>query len=97
MADPPPAPGHDEILVTGPAARTLCHSRQHARLGCLAEVLITFGELGTKWQRDALWQDCWGRSYAMCAECWDTTVRHEALQDRVGVRDLHLPAVAAAG
>jgi hypothetical protein len=30
--------------------------------------------------------------------CWcDNTVRHEALLDRVEVRDLRLPVVAAAG
>lgn len=51
----------------------MCHALSHARLGVLAEVVVTFGELGTRWQRDALWQDSWGRSYPMCGECWDTT------------------------
>lgn len=68
----PPAPGPDEIIVTAPDGRQVCNSREHARLGVLAEVVVTFGELGTRWQRDALWQDCWGRSYPMCGECWDT-------------------------
>src|SRR5258708_29342906 len=66
----PPAPGHDEIIVTAPAGRQVCHSRGHARLGVLAEVVVTFGELGTRWQPDAVFQDCWGRSYPMCSECW---------------------------
>lgn len=39
----------------------------------LAEVVVTFGELGARWHRDAVFQDCWGRSYAMCAECWQAT------------------------
>ena len=73
MPEQAAAPGHDEIVVTAPAARTVCHSRQHARLGVLAEVVVTFGELGTKWQREALWQDTWGLSYPMCGECFDTT------------------------
>ena len=59
--------------MTAPADRTLCHSQEHTRLGVLAEVVVTFGELGVRWQRDALWQDAWGRSFAMCGECWDTT------------------------
>ena len=82
--DQPPAPGHDEIIVTAPGDRTPCHSREHARLGVLAEVTVTFGELGTRWQRDALWQDSWRRSYAMCGECWDTT-RQVAQSARPGL------------
>jgi hypothetical protein len=70
MTDPPPAPGHDEIIVTAPDGRQVCNSREHARLGVLAEVVVTFGDLGTRWQPDAVFPDCWGRSYAMCAECW---------------------------
>jgi hypothetical protein len=78
--DHPPAPGHDQIMVAGADGRTVCNSREHARLGVLAEVAVTFGELGTKWQPGALWQDSWGRSFAMCGECWDTTsqVAHNA-------------------
>ena len=72
MGDRRPAPGLDEIVVTAPPGRCLCNSREHARLGCLAEVVVTFGQLGTRWHRDALWQDSWGRSYPMCRECWDT-------------------------
>jgi hypothetical protein len=69
----PPAPGHDQIIVAAAAEHTVCHARGHARLGVLAEVVVTFGDLGTRWQRDALWQDSWGHSYAMCPECWATT------------------------
>ncbi len=68
--DQPPAPGHDEIIVTAPGGRQVCNSRGHARIGVLAEVVVTFGELGSRHQPDAVFQDCWGRSYAMCAECW---------------------------
>ncbi len=74
MADgQPPAPGHDQIMVAAAAGRTVCHARGHARLGVLAEVVVTFGELGTRWQPGALWQDSWGQSYTMCPECWATT------------------------
>ena len=69
----PPAPGRDEIIVTAPGGRQVCNSREHARLGVLAEVVVTFGALGTRWQPGALWQDCWGRSFPMCGECWDPT------------------------
>jgi hypothetical protein len=72
MADQP-APGYDEIIVAGPGNCTLCSSRGHARLRVLAEVVVTFGELGTKWQPGVLWQEAWGHSFAMCGECWDTT------------------------
>ena len=54
--DQPPAPGHDEIIVTAPDGRQVCHSRGHARLGVLAEVVVTFGELGTRWQPGAVFQ-----------------------------------------
>jgi hypothetical protein len=71
MADgQPPAPGQDEIIVAAPDGRQVCHSRGHARLGVLADVIVTFGELGTRWQPDAVFQDCWGRTYPMCTECW---------------------------
>jgi hypothetical protein len=43
-------------------------------------VVVTFGELGTRWQPDAAFQDCWGRSYAMCGECWQ--VAREVAQAR---------------
>ncbi len=45
----PSAPGHDQIMVAAVAERTVCHARGHARLGVLAEVVVTFGELGTRW------------------------------------------------
>jgi hypothetical protein len=85
---PPPAPGHDEIIVTAPPDRTVCHSRQHARLRVLAEVVVTFGDLGTRWQPDAVFQDCWGQSYAMCGECW-AAVRQ--------VAQAHRPALHVTG
>ena len=66
----PSAPGHDQIMVAAAGERTVCHARDHARLGVLAEVVVTFGKLGTRRQPDAVFPDCWGRSYPMCAECW---------------------------
>jgi hypothetical protein len=66
----PPVPGHDEIIVTAPDGRQVCNSREHTRLGVLAEVVVTFGELGTRWQPGAVFPDCWSRSFALCAECW---------------------------
>jgi hypothetical protein len=78
-----PAPGTDEIVVVKAPARTLCSSREHRRLGVLAEVVVTFGELGTAWQKDALWQTCWGRSYPLCGECWGC-VRQVAEGCRLG-------------
>lgn len=74
MGDQPPVPGHDEIVVSAAASRCLCNDMAHARLGCLADVIVTFGELGTRW-RDALWPESWGRTYAMCHECWNNTRR----------------------
>jgi hypothetical protein len=84
VADQRPAPGLDEIVVAVPPGRCLCNSREHARLGCLADVIVTFGELGTRWERDALWQDCWRRSYPLCSECWDA-VRQIAASRRPGL------------
>ncbi len=67
-----PQPGPDEIIVTVPQGRHLCNSREHRQLGRLAEVIVAFGQLGTHWP-DALWPDCWGRSYPMCGPRWQTT------------------------
>ena len=73
MTDSPPA-GHDQIILTAPAAGAVCHSREHTRLGCLAEVTVTIGALGTAaWGSDAVWPQSWGRCYQMCSECWDST------------------------
>ena len=83
--DQPPAPGYDEIIITTPAARAVCHARGHARLGVLAEVVVTFGELGTCGQPDAVFQDCWGRSYPICGECWQAA-REVAQGRRPGLR-----------
>jgi hypothetical protein len=80
-----PAPGHDEIVVTAPDGRQVCNSRGHAHIGVLAEVVVTFGDLGTRWQPDAVFPDCWGRSYAMCSECWDAARQ---------VAQAHRPALA---
>ena len=61
-------------MVTAPAAPTICNSRQHARLGVLADVMVTFGQLGAAaWDKDAVWPDTWGYTYPLCSECWDLT------------------------
>jgi hypothetical protein len=93
MAPPAPKPGHDEILVAPPANVYLCNSREHARLGVPAEVVVTFGELGMRWQQDALWQSNWGRSFALCRRCWDA-IRMVAQEHRPGlvVTEINVPA-----
>ena len=80
----PRPPGYDEILLTAPPGRCLCNSLAHRRLGCLAEVIVTFGELGTAWQTGALWQANWGKSFPMCSECW-AAVRKVAQERRPGL------------
>jgi hypothetical protein len=81
MADQPKAgeqataarqPGLDEITVTAPGGRHLCNSLQHRNAGRLADVMVTFGRLGIrKLDPQALWPECWGRTYPMCGQCWD--------------------------
>ena len=67
-------PGHDQITLTVPQGRCLCNDRQHRNLGTLADVIVTFGQLGVPGTpRDAFWPECWGRSYPMCSPCWETT------------------------
>jgi hypothetical protein len=39
-----------------------------------AEVVVTFGQLGTPGE-DFLWRECWGQSYPMCGACWHRTRR----------------------
>ena len=66
--------GHDEIILTAPEGRCLCHDRQHRNLGTLADVIVTFGQLGVPGTpRDAFWPEVWGRSCPMCAACWEAT------------------------
>jgi hypothetical protein len=91
-----PSPGHDEIIVAAVAGRHLCSSREHARLGRLAEVIVVFGELGTRWHKDALWQDLWSRSFVLCGECWQAA-RQVAESRRPGlvVTQASRPAQAA--
>jgi hypothetical protein len=88
-----PVPGHDEIVLSTPSGGCLCGSREHARLGYPAVVVVTFGELGIRWQRDALWQSSWGRSFPVCLRCWDA-MREVAQAQRPGlvVRDCREPA-----
>jgi hypothetical protein len=68
------APANDEIILTVPEGRHLCNDRQHRSLGRLAEVIVTFGQLGIPGTpREAFWPECWGRSYPMCSPCWEAT------------------------
>src|SRR6266566_2521622 len=70
----PTPSGHDVITLAAPDGRHLCNGRAHNRAGTVAEVIVTFGKLGSEpWHRDSLWPECWGRSYPMCGPCWDTT------------------------
>jgi hypothetical protein len=90
------SPGIDEIVLTTPPGRCPCNSLEHRRLGCLADVVVTFGELGVQWQRDALWQDSWRKSFAVCGACWDAlrTVAQQRRPDLV-IRDIREPAPPA--
>jgi hypothetical protein len=72
MADP--APGPDEIVLSAPAAEELCSSLEHRRAGRQAQVVATLGPMGTADEyRAALWLEAWGKSYPMCAPCWEAT------------------------
>jgi len=70
-------PGYDEIILTTPDSLRLCHSRACSRAGRLAQVIVSYGVLAdpgaSPHSRDALWPECWGGSYPMCAACWDDT------------------------
>ena len=75
-------PGHNQITLTAPEGQHLCNDRQHRNLGRLAEVIVTFGQLGIPGTpREAFWPECWGRSYPMCGPCWKAT-RETAQQAR---------------
>jgi hypothetical protein len=77
------APGMDEIALSAVESGQLCFSRAHRTAGIPAAMLVTFGQLGTRF-RDALWYDSWGLSYPMCLACWDVT-RHTAVSARPGL------------
>jgi hypothetical protein len=81
-------PGPDEIIVTAADGRYLCFSREHRDLGRLADVIVTFGRLGSR-ITGGLWHEAWGRAVPMCTACWDDT-RRTVLASRPGltVRDL---------
>jgi hypothetical protein len=85
VTNSPPTPGHDQIAVTAPAARTVCNSREHARLGVLADVTVTIGQLGAATSdKDAVWPETWGHTYPLCSECWEAT-RQIAQRHRPGL------------
>lgn len=90
-------PGRDEVILTAPASPRLCNSRACARVGRLAEVIVTYGVLtdpGFRMDdRSALWPESWGRSVPMCAGCWADT-RQVAVKYRPGlvIRDHTGPA-----
>ena len=67
-------PGRDEITLAIPDGRRLCSDRAHRDLGRLADVIVTFGQLGDPHvPRECLWRECWGRCYPMCSACWVNT------------------------
>ncbi|HEY5985742.1 MAG TPA: hypothetical protein VIV12_05060 [Streptosporangiaceae bacterium] len=75
--------------MSAPAAGALCDSLACQRQRKPAEVMVTYDRLGGNWwDKDALWPECWGRSYLNCAGCWDQT-RQVAQARRPGlmVRD----------
>jgi hypothetical protein len=75
-------PGHDQITLAAPDGPALCHDRAHRNAGTPAQMVVTFGQLGSEpWQPESLWAETWGRSYPMCQPCWDTT-RQVALKTR---------------
>ena len=88
MAEDVPAPGPDEILLTAPGPHARCQDREHRRPGRAAEVIVMFGRLAGPGSPGALWPECWGRSFAMCAGCWERTRRLvAAARPGVTVRD----------
>jgi hypothetical protein len=90
-----PRPGPDEIALSAPAARDLCHSLEDFRAGRPARVRVTFGELGTR-NADDLWPECWHHSYPMCGPCWQATQRAAArLRPALIVGDVTSPPGAA--
>jgi len=90
-----PHPGFDVVALTVPEAGSLCFSLDHRRAGRQAAVVVTFGELGTRF-RDDLWHESWHCSYPMCGDCWERTHR-VARTSRPGlaVHDLARPQALA--
>jgi len=90
-------PGRDEITLTTPRGRHLCNDRAHREAGRLAELIVTFGILADPgsdaFSPGALWIECWGHAYPLCAECWERT-RQIAIARRptLIIRDLTSPA-----
>ena len=87
-----PGPGPDEICLSAPGARAFCQDREHRSRGRPAEVVVTFGRLADpgsyRHGPGALWPECWGRSYAMCAQCWERTRRlAAAARPGLAIRD----------
>ena len=76
MTDPgqPPPPRPEEIVLSAPSPGEVCSSLEHHRAGRPAQVIVTLGQMGTPDQhRQALWLECWGKSYPMCGPCWQAT------------------------
>jgi hypothetical protein len=55
------------ITLAAPAPDEQCHALTCKRQDTKALVVVMFGVL------PGLWKDVWGRSYPMCAPCWDRT------------------------
>jgi len=67
-----PAPGPGQITVSAAGGRAVCYNREHQAAGRAADVLVTFGQLGTTGV-DALWPGIWGHTVPMCGDCWQIT------------------------
>jgi hypothetical protein len=65
-------PGRDEITLIPLTGRHLCFALGCRNLDKLAEVIVSFGELGTG-PGEGLWPELWGRRLAMCVRCCDVT------------------------
>ncbi len=96
MAEGVPVPGRDEIVLTAPDARALCQDREHRGAGRPARVIVSFGRLAgpaaSACGAGSLWPECWGRSFAMCAECWERTRRlAAAARPCLAIRDARPP------
>jgi hypothetical protein len=97
VADQVLPPGRDEIVLASPQGQPPCQDREHRTSGRLAEVIVTFGQLADPgsypYSPDALWPECWGRSFAMCGQCWKRTRQvARAARESVLIRDTTGPA-----
>jgi hypothetical protein len=86
-----PRAGRDEIVLSMPERECPCFLPDHVIVGWRTEFIVTFGQLGTPGV-DAMWPQCWGRSYAMCRYCTDQAIELvKKVRTSLVVRDLTPP------